>query len=631
MHGALSKTSQKPLSFASLNLLSQELYPVLFDIAELKHFPKETGVYLMKDAEGVVLYIGKAKNLKSRIKQYFDVTDARPMIPFLVSKIASIDIIVTASEREALILENNLIKEHQPKYNALLKDDKTFVSLMINTEHPWPMLKLVRHKGEKKERYFGPYTSTIAARATLDLLSKIFPLRQCSDKELASRTRPCILHAMKRCLAPCVNKCSKEDYHLFVNKTIQFLKGEDKELLQDLKVAMEQASEQLEFEKAAALLHTIKQLEMISKQGKSVVESNVGDCDALGIYREAHKALISLLSFREGRLVSSDHFYFDTVAEDNQALLETFLLQHYVQKNTPPPEILLPEKLSSLDLISSILKEKTDVECIIKHPEKGDKKKLLNLAEHNAKVLFYQEEHGEQRKESLLTELQDRLSLSRYPSKIECFDTSNLSGTSPIASLVVFSHGNKAPSKYRTYKIKGEKTDDYHALKEVLFRRYSKGKIEDDLPDLIIVDGGKGQLSVAHTILQELEIASCDLIALAKEEARHDKGLTQERVFILSQKEPILLPQNSPTLFFLQQVRDEAHRRAITLHRVQRKNTLLTSELDQLPGIGPIKKKKLLQHFGSVKRLKEATPDELLQVKGLTQKDLDTLQRFIQS
>lgn len=600
---------------------------------ELQHFPKETGVYLMKDAEGNVIYVGKAKSLKKRLKQYFDVTDTRPIIPFLVQKIASIEIIVTSSEREALLLENTLIKKHQPKYNALLKDDKTFVSLLINHDHPWPMLKLVRHKGPppKKGLYFGPYTSSIAARATLDLLSKIFPLRQCSDRELSSRTRPCILHAMKRCLAPCVSKCSSEEYRFFVDKTIQFLRGESSFLVQEMKRDMEKASENLEFEKAAALLHTMKQLEQISEQGTSVVQPNTNDCDALGVYREADRALIALLSFRQGRLTSSDHFYFPTVIEDTHTLLETFLLQHYVQGSDLPQEILLPEKLSSFVSLASILEEKTKTTCSMKHPVKGDKKKLLALAEQNAKILFYQEEHGENRKETILTELQEKLSLTRYPSKIECFDTSNCAGSHPVASLVVFTHGDKAPSQYRTYTIKGEKTDDYHAMKEVLFRRYSKGKIEKDLPDLIIVDGGKGQLSVARSILEELEIASCDLIALAKEDSRHDKGLTQEQVFTLTQNEAILLPKHSPALFFLQQIRDEAHRRAISLHRLQRKKKLLTSELDHLRGIGPIKKKRLLQYFGSVKNLKKASRDDLQNIKGLTKQDLSILEKFMQS
>jgi excinuclease ABC subunit C len=601
------------------------------DSTHLRSYPNTCGVYLMKDKHHAVLYVGKANNLKGRLKQYFDVTDSRMMIPFLMSQVENIDIILTSSEKEALLLENTLIKKHQPKYNALLKDDKTFVSLMINKDHPWPMLKLVRYKGPPKKEglYFGPYTSSIAAKETLDLLSKIFPLRQCSDRELASRTRPCILHAMKRCLAPCVEKCTKKDYALFVDKTIQFLKGDNQIILKELKQEMELASQHLEFEKAAALLHTIKQIEHITHHSKSEVQPNTPDCDALGLYREGHRSLIALLSFRMGRLVSSDHFYFEAALEDSSTLLESFILQHYMHAADVPRDILLPLPLASKDTLSCVLQEQAHQFCSFKYPQHGIKKKLIELAERNAQALFYQEERGESNKETLLTELQEKLSLSRYPARIECFDTSHLAGTSPVASLVTFTHGVKDSARYRTYKIHGEQTDDYNALKEVLLRRYRKGKLEGDLPDLIIVDGGKGQLGVAQSILKELGVASCDLIALAKEDSRHDKGLSQEQVFLLSHKDPLLLPTHSSLLFFLQQIRDEAHRRAITLHQKTRKKLILSSELDALPGIGPVKKNKLLKHFGSVKKLKAASDSQLDKTPGLNKKDVEMLKKWI--
>lgn len=602
-----------------------------FDIEKLKTYPKEPGVYLMKDAQDLILYVGKAKNLKARLKQYFDITDSRAMIPFLIAKIEKIDIIVTPSEKEALLLENTLIKKHQPKYNALLKDDKTFVSLMINKDHSWPMLKLIRYKGAPKKDglYFGPYTSSLAAKEIFDLLSKIFPLRQCSDRELASRTRPCILYSIKRCIAPCVGKCSKEEYDLFVDHTIQFLKGHDDQIVAELKEQMETASNQLEFEKAAAIHHTLKQIEYVTKNSKSLVQSTLIDCDAISIHRQGHRALIALLCFRAGRLVSSDHFNFEKIAEENPDLLESFILQHYLKTTDLPKEILLCEVLKEKQTLQELLNEQLNKNLKILTPEKGEKKKLVELAEKNAKTLFYQEQNQEELKESLLEELQEKLLLTRFPVRIECFDTSNLSGTHAVASLIAFNNGQKDSSRYRTYIIKGKHTDDYSALKEVLFRRYSKGKENDDLPDLIIVDGGKGQLSAALSILEELEIASCDLIALAKEDSRHDKGLSQEQVFILSQKEPIIFPRHSPVLFLLQQIRDEAHRKAITFHRKKREKQLFTSELDSLEGIGPVKKKKLLQHFGSVKQLKQAREEDLNEIKGLSKRDIEVLLAFI--
>lgn len=603
-----------------------------FDLEKLKTYPKECGVYLMKDKEDHVIYVGKAKNLKLRLKQYFDVTDSRVMISFLIAKVEKIDIIITPSEKEALLLENTLIKKHQPKYNALLKDDKTFVSLMINKEHKWPMLKLVRYKGAlpKEGLYFGPYTSSLAAKEIFDLLSKIFPLRQCSDRELVSRKRPCILYSIKRCIAPCVNKCTKEEYDLFVDQTIQFLKGQDEHVVVELKKEMEKASSNLEFEKAAAILHTIKQIEYVTKNSKSLVQSTLSDSDAISLYRQGHKVLITLLTFRTGKLISSDHFNFDKIAEENPELLESFILQHYLQTTDFPKEILLSETLTNKATLVELLNEQLKITIKITTPEKGEKKKLVELAEKNAKTLFYQEQNQEDLKETLLQEMQEKLLLARFPVRIECFDTSNLSGTHAVASLITFNNGQKDSSGYRTFNIKGKHTDDYSALKEVLFRRYSKGKESGDLPDLIIVDGGKGQLSTANTILEELEIASCDLIALAKEDARHDKGLSQEQVFILSQKDPIIFSRHSPVLFLLQQIRDEAHRKAITFHRKKREKQLFTSELDSLEGIGPIKKKKLLKHFGSVKKLKQASEEDLKKVKGLNKKDFAVLLDFIQ-
>jgi excinuclease ABC subunit C len=603
-----------------------------FDIKKLNTYPTECGVYLMKDEKDHVLYIGKAKNLKSRLKQYFSMTDSRVMIPFLIAKIEKIDIIVAPSEKEALLLENTLIKKHQPKYNALLKDDKTFVSLMINQDHPWPMLKLIRYKGAPKKEglYFGPYTSSLAAKEIFDLLCKVFPLRQCSDRELLSRTRPCILYSMKRCLAPCVGKCTKEEYSLFVNQTIAFLKGHDEQIVSELTKQMEIASEQLEFEKAAAILHSLKQIEYVTKNTKSLVHSHIADCDAIGLYSEGHKTLLSLLTFRTGRLVSSDHFTFSQIAENPAELIESFILQHYLKTQDLPKEILSSEPLLNIPTLVEVLQEQLHQSLSILCPKKGEKKELTLLAKKNAKTLFYQEIDQEDLKETLLQEMQEKLFLTRFPVKIECFDTSNLSGKQAVASLIAFNNGKKDPSRYRTYHIKGKKTDDYSALKEVLFRRFSKGKESGDLPDLIIMDGGKGQLTLAHAILEELEIASCDLIALAKEESKHTKSLTQEQIFILSHKDPIVFPRHSPVLFLLQNIRDEAHRKALSFHRKSREKTLFSSELDSLKGIGPIKKKKLLEHFGSVKQLKKADASSLKKIQGLSEKDLKTLLKFIE-
>lgn len=600
----------------------------MFDVENIKKLPKEPGVYLMKDQNSEVLYIGKAKNLKVRLKQYFDLQDTRAMIPFLLEKVVSIETIVTTSEKEALLLENNLIKKHQPKYNALLKDDKTFVSLMVNHKHPYPMIKLVRHKGApaKDGLYFGPYTNSLAARETFDVLRGLFPLRQCSDQELISRKRPCILYSIKKCLAPCVKKCTQQEYNFYVDQTIEFLKGHDASIVKELKRKMHEASDQLEFEKAADFLRTIKQLEHVQENSKSLVHSHRIDSDVIGLFKSHLELVITILNFREGKLIGSSHFCFKEIAQSDEALLQSFLLQNYQNETSTPKEILIPFTLENKEEIEEILKETLERSIKIICPEKGEKKELIDLAYSNAKTLMHQKISEEQKQENSLQELQNKLSLSRFPMVIECFDTSNISGSSAVASMVCFVNGKKCTNRYRTYKIKGDATDDYNAMKEVLKRRYEKKEL--DLPDLIIVDGGKGQLHVAQKILKELEIASCDLIALAKEEARHDKGLTQERVFILDEKEPIIFSKHSSVLFLLQQIRDEAHRKAISFHRLQRGMKLLKSELDELNGIGPKKKELLLKRFGSVRKIKDAKKEELEQIKSLTKKDIETLLKF---
>lgn len=601
----------------------------LFDPQALEHFPKEPGVYLMKDASGKVLYIGKAKHLKTRLKQYFAMRgDERLMVPFLIKQIATIETVVVPNEKEALLLENTLIKKHQPKYNALLKDDKTFISLMINHKHPWPMVRVVRCQGRPKDDalYFGPYTNAYAARQTLELLSRIFPLRQCSDDELKRRKRPCLLYAIKRCVAPCVQLCSKEEYTTFVQGAIQFLKGENRGILKELEQQMQAASAALEFEKAASLLQTIQQIEHVTAKAPLVAHLLTKDTDVFGLLRQANNVMLVQLLFREGNLVGSEHYFFTTSAEEDEDLLTSFILQNYLKNPNLPKEILVPFSLSQENILSEILSKNHKVEVFF--PRQGEKKKLLELAEKNAKVLFEQTLHHQEEKEKLLLELQEVLHLTRYPRHIECFDTSNISGTDLVASMIAFIDGEKEKKRVRTFHIRGiNKGDDYAALHQVLSRRLSRAKEEQDLPDLVIVDGGKGQLNIALDVFKELDIASVDLIALAKEEGRHDKGMTAETVH-LPHHPPISLPPHSALLFFLQKIRDEAHTKAITFHRKQRQKRTLTSALDSLSGIGPVKRKKLLAHFGSIKRIKEASVDELKAVKGLSEKDIATLQNL---
>ena len=603
-----------------------------FDVKLLEQFPMQPGVYLMKETSGKVIYVGKANQLKTRIKQYFAAGgDGRPMIPFLLRQIAHIDTIVVPNEKEALLLESTLIKKYQPKFNAILKDDKTFVSLMINNRHPWPMIRLVRTKGPPKEDglYFGPYTSAYAARQTYELLTRLFPLRQCSDEELKRRSRPCLLYSIKRCIAPCVGKCSKEEYDTFVGSAIKFLKGQDREILKQLYADMKKASDDLEYERAAALLQTIRQIEHVVETQTLVVNIDAKNSDALAIYRQAEEVMLVQLLFREGKLVGSEHYPFSNILEEEEDLYASFILQHYQHSSGLPDEILVPIPLKDAMLITEILSDRHKKKITLLYPQKGDKKALIGIAEDNAKAIFHQEKDHQELKEKMLLDLQETLKLNRYPKRIECFDTSNISGTDPVASLIVFTDGQNDSKRTRLFKIKTTlKGDDYGAMREVLRRHLTRSKEADDLPDLIIVDGGRGQLNVALDVFKELDIASVDLIALAKEAGRHDKGMTAERIFLPDHHDPIHLNPRSNLLFLLQKIRDEAHRKAIGFHRKRRHKRTLTSALNKIPGIGPTKRSRLLSHFGSVEKIKQASDAELAQVKGITQRDIAALKTW---
>jgi excinuclease ABC subunit C len=605
---------------------------VLFDPKTLPLYPSAPGVYLMKDSAGIVLYIGKANNLRTRLKQYFAASgDQRAMVPYLISQVEQIDTIVTLTEKDALLLENNLIKKHRPKYNVLLKDDKTFISLVI-TRHKWPMIRLVRFKGQPPKDQgilFGPYTNALAARQIFDLIARLFPLRQCSDKELASRTRPCLLYDIKRCIAPCVGKCTSEEYQFHVQGAIRLLKGQNKQVVQELKQEMESQAQKLAFEKANDLLKMIHQIEHVTEV-QHVDHPEAKDCDVLSLYRQDEAVLISQLLFREGKVIGSEHFSFQKIASDDGQIIQSFILQHYQHTALIPSEILVSSPLSNEKELAEILSEIAHKKVVVFAPKKGQKQALIAMGLKNAKALFAREQDARALKEKMLLDLAEALKLSRFPRRIECLDTSNIGGSHPVASLVSFVHGEKDKSHTRLFKIKSTvKADDYTAMKEVLLRHFTKEKEKGDFCDLFIVDGGKGQLNLALEVFETLGIASIDVIALTKEKGRHDRGLTQEKVYAPHQKEPFLIDPKSPLLFLLQRIRDEAHRTAISYHRKKRSQSTLSSALDQIAGIGPVKKRKLLQHFGSVKALFAASEEEIQEMKGLSKKDCDTLIRYI--
>ncbi len=598
---------------------------MLFDTKQLEKFPVEPGVYLMKDKHGKVIYVGKANILRQRVKQYFAPGgDGRPQIPYLTALVQSIDTIVVASEKEALLLENTLIKKYQPKYNVLLKDDKGYLSLKITHKQAWPMIKMVRYKGTPKDDalYFGPYTSALAAKQTLDLLNRLFRLRRCSDRELASRTRPCLLYQIKKCVAPCVNLCSSELYHEHVNRVIKFLKGQTQDVVEALKIDMRIASDKLEYEQAGDILKTIRAIDK-TVEAQSVDQAGTGDSDALSLYRQGEDLVIAQMLIRGGRLLAVERFFFSKIIQDDSEIFESFIMQHYSEKQENPSYIYVPLDLSN-DL-SEIINARV---CT---PKRGKKKDLIDMAYKNAKAIFHKEKDESSLREKRLLELVDKLKLSQFPSRIECFDTSNISGAHSVASMVAFTDGLPDKKRYRKFHleedIKGP--DDYAAMEEVLTRRYRRAKNENDLPELVIVDGGKGQLNIALRVLDELDITTIDVIGLAKEEGRHDKGITAEQVFLPNRKDPVLLNKHSSLLFFLQKIRDEAHRVAIDFHRKKRSKNMIKSALDDIPGIGPKKKKALIKAFGSVKGILAASDEDLQKVSELNKNDRQTIRAFI--
>ncbi len=600
-------------------------------VIDLKTFSSKPGVYLMKDKAGKVLYVGKANNLKKRIQQYYiPGRDSRPQIEILISQIHDIDTIIVSSEKEALLLENTLIKKYTPKYNILLKDDKTFISLKLS-KHQWPTLRLVRYKGKPKSdgTYFGPYTGAIAARETLDVIQRIFPLRECSDKELMNRTRPCILYQIKRCIAPCVNKCTQKEYDLEVKRTIQFLRGQDKEVFQNLYKKMQKASDQLEFEKARDIFKTIKKMEdTIEKQ--RVIKANNKDIDVLNLYRQADEIVITALAFHAGKLISSESHAFKDLFLEDKELIASFIMQHYIAKEILPHEILTPVLVESPKLLSELISDKKTRPAHIYRPIKGDNKALLHLAYENARAYFNKDRDIKKTNEKILLQLQERLKLMNYPERIECFDNSHTGGSSPVSAMVCYIDGIRDKNHTRKFHIRG-KSHDIAAMQEVLFRQYQKATEKNDFPDLVIVDGGKAQLNIAKQVFNELNIANVDVIGLAKDRGRHDKGCTLEKIYISDKKDPIILPGHSPLLFFLQRIRDEAHNTVLNFHKTNRSKKIITTKLDNIPGIGPVKRKALLRNFGSLKRIKEADFDDLLTVKGISKKNAEQIIQFAAS
>lgn len=579
--------------------------------------PDKPGVYLMKDDLGTILYIGKAKRLKLRIRQYALQQDSREIIPLLIQQVSRIEWMITTSEKEALLLEAQLIKTHQPKYNVLLKDDKAFLGIAIDKKERIPKIQLVRSKKELSSSiaYFGPYLSSLTARALLESITKLFQLRRCSDREFQSRKHPCIFHSLHRCHAPCVGKISEEDYRKQVLSAIQLLKGNQAELKEQLKEQMEAAAKRLDYEKADEYLRILNDLEEESLKQKFPLLRTSEDLDIVACAQDSNSILILFLHFRGGGFLGSTHLEKELFFGSKEEVLETTLMQYLESQDKPPKEICVPFSLPTSSSIEELFN------CKIAIPEKKNKRELLEIAQENALSLLPKKM---ERTDSLLVDIQHQFRLKKIPLLIECFDISHLSGSDTVGSSVVFVNGDYSGKDSRIYRLEQTGGDDYAAIQELLKRRLSKGTP----PDLIVIDGGIGHLHAAEKILQELGLEEkVDLISISKEEGRHDKGLRKEKVHLSKIKEPIELSQGT-LLFFLQRLRDEAHRKALHYQKKIREKKSKQSALETLPGIGRIKSQRLLSKFKSLAAIQSASDEELLSVPGINKTNIAAIRLY---
>ncbi|MFT5683072.1 MAG: excinuclease ABC subunit C [Myxococcota bacterium] len=589
--------------------------------------PRTPGVYLFRNAKGKVLYVGKARDLYARVRQYIHGHDDRQMVRFLVQSATDVDAVLVNTEKEALILESTLIKEHQPRYNVRLLDGASFLHLHIDTNAKWPRYRLVRKIGRdarrKGVRYIGPIPSAGRARTTLDFLERRFPLRTCTDRELKSRKRPCLLHQMKRCIAPCVDLCTKEEYAEALDESLMFLDGRSKVLLDRLAERMMAHAEAERFEQAALIRDQIKAIKKVIER-QQMVDEKLSDRDIWGIYREAERGVAVRIPVRNGAMREPIPLRIEGAMDDDDALLSTLLNAFYEHGELIPGEILLPVAPPDIEGLAELLSERRGKKVLLKVPQRGAKTRLIDLAYTNAKSVMDRARSDTEKQRQTLTALQRICHLPRLPRRIECFDNSNIQGSDPVGSMVVFVDGKPAKKLYRKFHIKTvEGADDFASMAEVLGRRMRRAMVAEpgdwQKPDLMVVDGGKGQLSAAMAILKELGVTDVPLIGLSKPRTERKRGdrETPDKIVLPGVKNPIILRNNHPALHLLQALRDESHRTAVRFHRQKRRKRTFDSALLDLPGVGPSRRTALLKHFGAVAAITSASVAQLAAVDGI--------------
>jgi excinuclease ABC subunit C len=582
--------------------------------------PSGPGVYLMKGVDGRVLYVGKARSLRRRLAAYFKMSmHSDSKVDALVGRIADIEIILTRTEKEALILESNLIKRHRPRFNVVLKDDKRYPSLRLDLKEDYARFTVVRRIGEDEALYFGPFASAHAVRETLKVLNRTFKLRKCKASEFRTRTRPCLHCQLNGCLAPCCRDVPREVYREQVQEAILFLKGRTQELVGKIRGDMEAAAAAQEYEKAARLRDKLFALQRTTEK-QVAVTTDFRDRDVFAVVSADGAAVITHVEVRGGFLTGTRHFGFPETMAAEDEMLGGFIRQFYEGRGFVPEELFVSHALEDVEWIEEWLAAQKGQKVQIRRPQRGEKARLLEIALNNARTeleaLLTRRSSGVE----LLLRLQRRLNLSHCPRRIECVDNSTLMGSDSVAGLVVFVDGRPEPSAYRRYRITGVTVpDDYASMSEILRRRLGKGPTSEPFPDLLMVDGGKGQLGAALAVMRDLRIEGrMDVIGIAKKD--QGRGELHDKIFMARRSNPVQFGRDGDLLLFLQRVRDEAHRHAVTYHRRRRRASTLASALDAIPGIGKARKAQLVDHFGSFEAVRAATLDELSALPGFNRK-----------
>jgi excinuclease ABC subunit C len=586
---------------------------------QVRRLPNSPGVYLFKDAEDNILYVGKAANLRHRVSSYFGGGQKlTPKLQRMVSKVSDLDYFVTGSEQEALILELNLIKRHHPPYNVRLKDDKTFPYLKIDLKADWPRVFVTRRLEEDGGRYFGPFASARSVRQTLKLIKGIFPFRSCSRTITSSDRRACLDYDIGRCLAPCIGVVSREEYAGVIKQVILFLEGRQERVARELESRMNKAADALDFETAARLRDQIQAVERVI-EGQRIATRVRGEQDVIAFAQDRDQACVQVFFIRGGKLIGRESFVLQgTRYEEPRQVMTSFIKQFYDSSPYIPPLLLLQHPVEDVATIQAWLQGKRGAKVTIQVPYRGNKKQLLDTVAQNAREgleqLKIKQLASPAALSTALDEIKRELKLPRLPSRIEGYDISDIRGTAAVGSMVVFDKGKPKPAHYRRFKIKTvPAANDYAMLQEVLRRRFKRAASSSDtwaiLPDLVLIDGGKGQLNAAREVIDEAGIGAVPVASLAKE---------NEEVFIPQRSEPIVLPRSSPALRLLQHLRDEAHRFALGYHQRVRKRGTFASALDNIPGVGPKRRRTLLRQFGSVRAIKEASVEDLSAARGMT-------------